>query len=95
MTDNSKENIFLASEENKDIVRRFHDGMLEFFRTGNLDFLLHTVHPECAFGMPGMPSTVDGMKQAGRGATAGHRSRSTGFSPGGMVHIRRTLWELK
>ena len=26
----------MSHEENKDIVRRFHDGMLEFFRTGNL-----------------------------------------------------------
>ena len=32
----------MSREENKDIVRRFHDGMLEFFRTGNLDFLGHT-----------------------------------------------------
>src|SRR5262245_52452740 len=54
----------MSREENKDIVRRFHDGMLEFFRTGNLDFLLHSVHPDCAFGMPGMHATVDGMKQA-------------------------------
>ena len=54
----------MSREENKDIVRRFHDGMLEFFHTGNLDFLLHTVHPDCAFGMPGMPASVEGMKQA-------------------------------
>jgi hypothetical protein len=53
----------MSREENKDIVRRFHDGMLEFFRTGNLDFLLHTVHPDCVFGMPGKPATVDGMRQ--------------------------------
>ena len=53
----------MSREENRDTVRRFHDGMLEFFRTGNLDFLLHTVHPDCAIGMPGMPATVDGMRQ--------------------------------
>jgi len=27
----------MSRDENKDIVRRFHDGMLEFFRTGNLE----------------------------------------------------------
>ena len=54
----------MSPEENKDIVRRFQEGMMEAFRTGNLDVLLDTVHPDCAFDMPGMPPTVDGMKQA-------------------------------
>ena len=54
----------MSPEENKDIVRRFQEGMVEAFRTGNLDTMLDTVHPDCAFDMPGMPATVDGMKQA-------------------------------
>jgi steroid delta-isomerase-like uncharacterized protein len=54
----------MSPEENKDIVRRFQAGMMEAFRTGNLDTIQDTVHPDCVFGMPGMPSTVEGMKQA-------------------------------
>ena len=29
----------MSPEENKDIVRRFQEGMMEAFRTGNLDLL--------------------------------------------------------
>jgi steroid delta-isomerase-like uncharacterized protein len=54
----------MSPEENKDIVRRFQEAMMESIRTGNPDILLDTVHPDCAFDMPGMPATVDGMKQA-------------------------------
>ena len=54
----------MSPEENKGIVRRFQEGMMEAFRTGDLGLLLDTVHPDCAFDSPAMPATVDGMKQA-------------------------------
>jgi len=53
----------VSTDDNKDLVRRFQEGMLEAIRTGNLDLLLATVHPDCVFDMPGMPSTVEGMRQ--------------------------------
>jgi steroid delta-isomerase-like uncharacterized protein len=53
----------MSTEENKAIVRRFQEGMLEAIRTGNPDPMLATVHPDCVFDMPGMPSTVEGMRQ--------------------------------
>jgi steroid delta-isomerase-like uncharacterized protein len=53
----------MSSEDNKEIARRFQENTAEFFRTGNLDAdsWLAIVAPDCVFGMPGMPSTVDGM----------------------------------
>jgi steroid delta-isomerase-like uncharacterized protein len=55
----------VSTNDNKEIVRRFQeDGVKEYFRTGNPDALLVTVAPDCAFDMPGMPSTVEGMLQA-------------------------------
>ena len=53
----------MSTEDNKAIVRRFQDGMLEAIRTGNSDAMQETIHPDCVFGMPGMPSTVEGMLQ--------------------------------
>lgn len=53
----------MSTDDNKDLVRRFQEGMLEALRTGNSDSLLDTVDPDCVFGMPGMPSTLEGMKQ--------------------------------
>ena len=51
----------MSTEENKAIVRRFQDGVAEFFRTGNPDSLAPAVDPECIFDMPGMPPTIEGM----------------------------------
>ena len=51
----------MSTEDNKAIVRRFQEGMLEAIRTGNPDAMQETVHPDCVFDMPGMPATVDGM----------------------------------
>lgn len=53
----------MSTEDNKAIVRRFQEGMLEAMRTGHLDSLQDTVDPDCVFDMPGMPSTVEGMRQ--------------------------------
>lgn len=54
----------MSTDDNKEIVRRFQeDGVKGFFRTGNPDSLLATVDPDCAFDMPGMPTTVEGMLQ--------------------------------
>jgi len=53
----------MSTEDNKAIVRRFLEGMLEAIRTGNTNPLLETVDPDATFGMPGMPSTVEGMLQ--------------------------------
>ena len=53
----------MSTEDNKAIVRRFQEGMLEAIRTGSPDPMLVTVDPACAFDMPGMPSTVEGMMQ--------------------------------
>ena len=53
----------MSTEDNKAIVRRFQGGMLEAIRTGSPDPMLATVDPACAFDMPGMPSTVEGMIQ--------------------------------
>lgn len=54
----------MSTDDNKEIVRRFQAGLMEFFRTGNLDLMLESVDPDCAFGSPGMPSSVEGMLQA-------------------------------
>lgn len=53
----------MSTDVNKDLVRRFQEGMLEALHTGNPDPLLDTVDPDCVFGMPGMPSTLEGMRQ--------------------------------
>jgi steroid delta-isomerase-like uncharacterized protein len=53
----------MSTDENKEIVRRFQAGMVENFRTGSLDTLTAILDPDCAFGMPGMPSSVEGMLQ--------------------------------
>ncbi len=53
----------MSTEENKDIVRRFYEGFNEYFRTGNLDPLLDTLHPDATFDVPGIPPTLDSMKQ--------------------------------
>ncbi len=52
----------MSPEDNKAIVRRFQEGMLEAIHTGNPDLLLETAHADCAFGMPGMPSTLEEMR---------------------------------
>ena len=52
----------MSTADNKNIVRRFQEDMAEAIRTGNPDPLLETVHPDCAFDMPGMPSTLKGMR---------------------------------
>ena len=55
----------MSIDDNKKIVRRFQeDGVKDFFHTGNPDSFLAMVAPDCAFDMPGMPSTVEGMLQA-------------------------------
>jgi steroid delta-isomerase-like uncharacterized protein len=54
----------MSTADNKEIVRRFQEGMLEAMRTGNQDSMLTTLAPDCTFGMPGMPATVEGMQQA-------------------------------
>lgn len=53
----------MSTEDNKNVVRRFQEGMLEAIRTGNPDPLLATVHPDCVFDMPGMPTTIEEMRQ--------------------------------
>jgi predicted ester cyclase len=52
----------MTNEENKAVVRRFQDGMLEAFRTGNLDPMLAAVDPACIFDSPGMPTTLEDLK---------------------------------
>lgn len=51
----------MSTEDNKDLVRRFQERMLEAIHTGNPDPILDTVAPDCVFDMPGMPATVEGM----------------------------------
>jgi steroid delta-isomerase-like uncharacterized protein len=53
----------MSTEDNKDIVRCFYEGFNEYFRTGNLDPLLDTLHPDATFDVPGIPPTLDSMKQ--------------------------------
>jgi predicted ester cyclase len=53
----------MSTEDNKDIVRRFKEGFNEYIRTGNVDPLLETVHPDGAIDTPGLPPTPEGMKQ--------------------------------
>jgi steroid delta-isomerase-like uncharacterized protein len=53
----------MSTDDNKEIVRRFQAGMAENFRTGSLDTVRAILDPDCAFDMPGMPSTVEGMLQ--------------------------------
>ncbi len=53
----------MSTEDNKDIVRRFNEGIIAYCRTGNLDPLLDTVHPDAAIDVPGMPPTLEGLKQ--------------------------------
>jgi steroid delta-isomerase-like uncharacterized protein len=54
----------MSTEDNKAIVRRFQEGMVEAIRTGNPDSMLTAVALDCAFDMPGMPPTLEGMRQA-------------------------------
>ena len=51
----------MSTEENKDLVRRFQESMMEAIHTGNPDPVLATLHPDCAFEMPGMPATVEDL----------------------------------
>jgi steroid delta-isomerase-like uncharacterized protein len=53
----------MLTEDNKDIVRRFNEGINEYIRTGNLDPVLDTLHPDVTFDVAGMPPTLEGMKQ--------------------------------
>src|SRR5262245_48069865 len=53
----------MSAESNKDISRRFQECTMEYFRTGNLDSLLDTLHPDATFNMPGMPTTREGLLQ--------------------------------
>lgn len=53
----------MSTEDNKAVVRRFQDGVAAFFRTGNLDSLDGATDPNAIFDLPGMPPTVEGMKQ--------------------------------
>ncbi|WIG57456.1 MAG: hypothetical protein OJF49_000200 [Ktedonobacterales bacterium] len=52
----------MSTEDNKAIVHRFQDGLMEYFHTGNLNALLETVHPDAAFDMPGMPAHREGLQ---------------------------------
>lgn len=53
----------MSTAENKAIVRRFQEGMMEAIHTGNPGPMLETTHPDCTFDMPGMPSTLEGLRQ--------------------------------
>lgn len=53
----------MSTEDNKDIVRRFQEGMANAIHTGDPALILDTVAPTCIFGMSGMPSTVEGLLQ--------------------------------
>lgn len=52
----------MSTEDNKAIVRRFQEGTAEAVRTGNLDALPETAHPDATLDTPGMPPTIEGMK---------------------------------
>ena len=53
----------MSTEDNKRAVRRFQEGVAEFFHSGNLDAFPELVNPDAIFDMPGMPPTVEGMLQ--------------------------------
>ncbi|HEX9038608.1 MAG TPA: ester cyclase [Ktedonobacterales bacterium] len=53
----------MSTEDNKALVRRFQDSMLEAMRSGNTASVPDTVAPDCVFDMPGMPTTLEGMLQ--------------------------------
>lgn len=53
----------MSTDDNKDLVRRFQEGMLEAMHTGNPDPLQNILHPDFVFEMPGMPSGIEGMLQ--------------------------------
>lgn len=53
----------MATEDNKNVIRRFNEGVNEYFRTGNIDPLLETVQPGAAVDVPGMPPTFEGLEQ--------------------------------
>jgi steroid delta-isomerase-like uncharacterized protein len=54
----------MSAEENKAISRRFQEGMADAVHTGNFDALSETAHSDAALDTPGMPATIEGMKQA-------------------------------
>lgn len=54
----------MSTEENKAVIQRFHEGMREFFRTGNIAPLLDQLDPNARFSISGMPNVtnLEGLK---------------------------------
>jgi steroid delta-isomerase-like uncharacterized protein len=50
-------------EENKAVVRRFNEGIKQFFQTGDLSALDETCAPDFVHHGPGMPPDLAGFKQ--------------------------------
>ncbi len=51
------------SDANKDVVRRFTNGLTKFFEDGDTAFL-DLLDPAGTVAIPGMPPNVEGLKQA-------------------------------
>lgn len=80
------------SEQNKAVVRRFNEGLNDYFRTGDLSKLLDAVHPNVRFNLPNMPADLEGIKQvlpAFRGAFPDfHLTTSDMIAEGDLVAYR-------
>ncbi|MBI2765512.1 MAG: ester cyclase [Chloroflexi bacterium] len=49
---------------NLEVIEAFHRAMEEYWRTGDDAPLMAIFDPACTFSVPGMPDTLEGMRQA-------------------------------
>ena len=53
----------MSAEENKAVVRRFNEGVRQFFQTGDLSGLDELCAPDFVHHGPGIPPDLEGFKQ--------------------------------
>lgn len=49
---------------NVDVINSFHAAMEDYFRSGDDSELVAKFAPDCPVSVPGMPPTIDGLRQA-------------------------------
>ncbi|MGE0599914.1 MAG: ester cyclase [Dehalococcoidia bacterium] len=52
-----------GSMSNLDVINAFHSEMEDYFRTGDDSALVASFAPGCQVSVPGMPPTVEGLRQ--------------------------------
>ncbi|MFN8639009.1 MAG: ester cyclase [Dehalococcoidia bacterium] len=85
------------TEANKDIVRRFNDGITSFFQGGDLAFA-DLIDPAATIAVPGMPTDVEGLKQvlpAFRAALSEFQMTVSNMVADGDLVAYEALWTAK